>query len=373
MRGRVRSRAPGSVVPFRQVFHDFLIKNRGAILARTREKVAARPAPRATEEELQNGIPLFLDQLIETLRVSRVSTHAMAECAARHGRDLFERGFTVAQVVHDYGGVSQAVTEVASETKAPITVADFHAFHECLDEAIAQAVTEYTVSRERSIVGAGAERLGNLSHELRNALGAATLSFQTLKTGRVGMDGRTAAVLDRSLRRACALVDSSIAQVRLEAHNRAIERISINQFMEEIEIVASMEAAERGLTLAVKRAAPDVKVEVDRELLAGALMNLLQNAFKFTRPQGHVSITTTASADRVLIAVEDQCGGLPSGKADELFRPFEQKSANRTGLGLGLSISRRSVEALDGELRVRDIPGTGCVFTIDLPRFSPAG
>ena len=71
-----------------------------------------------------------------------------------------------------------------------------------------------------------------------------------------------------------------------------------------------------------------------------------------------------------MIGVEDECGGLPEGKAQALFAPFEQRAANRTGLGLGLSISRRAVEAMGGELRVRDVPGKGCVFTIDLPRQS---
>jgi len=56
----------------------------------------------------------------------------------------------------------------------------------------------------------------------------------------------------------------------------------------------------------------------------------------------------------------------------ELFRPFEQQGADRSGLGLGLSIVRKSVGANGGEIRVRDLPGTGCVFTIDLPRLPPA-
>jgi signal transduction histidine kinase len=72
-----------------------------------------------------------------------------------------------------------------------------------------------------------------------------------------------------------------------------------------------------------------------------------------------------------LIEVADECGGLPPGKADELFRRFEQRGFDRTGLGLGLWISRRSVEADDGEIRVRDVPPVGCVFTIDLPLLSP--
>ena len=61
-------------------------------------------------------------------------------------------------------------------------------------------------------------------------------------------------------------------------------------------------------------------------------------------------------------------GGLPSGNATELFRPFEQRSADRTGLGLGLAFSRWAVEANHGRLYARSLPGKGCVFTVDLPR-----
>jgi signal transduction histidine kinase len=353
------------------MLHDFLTANRAVIIARTRAKAAARPAPRATEEELQNGIPLFLDQLIDTLGLSPPSGSAMAESATQHGRDLLKRGFTIAQVVHDYGGVCQAVTELAGEAKESITVDEFQAFNRCLDEAIAEAVTEYTRTREQSTADEGSERAGSLSHELRNALGAAMLSFQTLKAGNVGLGGSTAALLDRSLRRACALIDSSVAQVRLESGSRTTERVSISQFIEEIEVGASMEANALGLTLAVTPVAQGIDVAVDRQLLAGAVVNLLQNAFKFTRPHGHVSLATSSTKTRVSIAVEDQCGGLPPGKAEELFRPFEQRGADRKGLGLGLSISRKSVEAIGGELRVRDVPGVGCVFVIDLPRLSP--
>ena len=73
-------------------------------------------------------------------------------------------------------------------------------------------------------------------------------------------------------------------------------------------------------------------------------------------------------ADRIVIGVEDECGGLPDGNVEEIFRPFEQLGSERTGLGLGLSISRRGIEANGGKLYVRNIPGTGCGFTIDLPR-----
>ena len=103
-------------------------------------------------------------------------------------------------------------------------------------------------------------------------------------------------------------------------------------------------------------------------MLAAVVGNLLQNAFKFTRPHTTVTLRVGASAERVLIEIEDECGGLPAGNVNGLFRPFEQRSADRTGLGLGLAFSRWGVEANDGRIYARNLPEKGCVFTIDLPR-----
>jgi signal transduction histidine kinase len=353
------------------MLHEFLSANRAAIIARTRAKVAARPAPRATEEELATGIPLFLDQIINSLRLPHLSSEAIRESATEHAGDLLKRGFTIAQVVHDYGGVCQAVTELADEKKAQITAAEFQTFNRGLDDAIAQAVTEYSYQRERSITEEGTARSGEIAHELRNALGAAMLAFETITTGSVGPRGSTATLLGRSLRRLAELIESSVAEARLEGGLRSPERVSVQEFIEEVEVGASMEANARGFALSVEQPALEIDVNVDRQLLAAALANLLQNAFKFTRPQGQVSLRTLATNERVLIEVEDECGGLPPGKAEELFRRFEQRGRDRSGLGLGLSISRRSVEADGGEIRVRDMPGIGCVFTIDLPRLPP--
>jgi signal transduction histidine kinase len=353
------------------MFHEFLSANRATIIARTRAKVATRPAPKATDEELTHGIPLFLDQIICTLRRPSSSSEAIGESATEHGRDLLRRGFTIAQVVHDYGGVCQVVTELADEQNAPITPAEFQTFNRGLDDAIAEAVTEYALQREQSITEEGRTRSGELAHELRNALGAAMLAFETITTGSVGPRGSTAALLGRSLRRLAELVDSSLAEVRLESGLRAPERVSVRKFIEEVEVGASLEAGARGFTLSVTPPVSGVDVLIDRQLLAAALANLLQNAFKFTRPHGHVSVNAIATPDRVFIEVEDECGGLPPGKVEELFRRFEQRGRDRTGLGLGLSISRRSVEADGGAIRVRDVPPIGCVFTIDLPRLPP--
>jgi signal transduction histidine kinase len=113
-------------------------------------------------------------------------------------------------------------------------------------------------------------------------------------------------------------------------------------------------------------------VEADRQVLTAVVVNLLQNAFKFTRPGTTVVLRVGASAERVLIEVEDECGGLPSGHVNELFLPFEQRAADRTGSGLGLAFSRWGVEQNNGRIHARDLAEKGCVFTVDLPRIAVA-
>jgi hypothetical protein len=105
-------------------------------------------------------------------------------------------------------------------------------------------------------------------------------------------------------------------------------------------------------------------------MLFSAVTNLLQNAFKFTKPRTEVSLNVYSIAERVLIDVVDHCGGLPPGATEQMFVPFKQTREDRSGVGLGLSICRRNVEANNGVLSVRDLPNSGCVFTIDLPRLS---
>ena len=113
-------------------------------------------------------------------------------------------------------------------------------------------------------------------------------------------------------------------------------------------------------------------VHADRSILAAAVINLLHNGFKFSRLGGHISLTVTASADRICFAVQDECGGLPAGDVSSLFVPFRQRGPDRTGVGLGLSIARRGVEADGGEITVKDLPGQGCIFSINVPRHAAA-
>jgi hypothetical protein len=107
-----------------------------------RAKVFARSTPPPTEAEIDHGVPVFLDQLGDALRLGLITSPEISKSALKHGHDLLRQGFTVSQVVHDYGDVCQAITELAVELNAPISTDDFRTLNRCLDDAIAGAVTE---------------------------------------------------------------------------------------------------------------------------------------------------------------------------------------------------------------------------------------
>jgi signal transduction histidine kinase len=357
------------------MLEKFIRTNRDAIIERARARVAARTAPTPTDVELANGVPVFLDQLGDALHLAKSSDNVdheqLRNTASRHGRDLLRLGLTVAQVVRDYGDVCQSITELATEQSIPIPPDEFRTLNLCLDDAIAEAVTEYTRERDSVIETQGTERLGILAHEQRNLLNTAMLAFENIKSGRVAARGSTGNVLDRSLIGLRDLIDRAFADVRLDAGIGRLDSLCVAQLVEEVEVGAFLQAQARGHRFAVTTLDRTVTIEGDSQVLTAALSNLLQNAFKFTPAHGHVSLTARASADEVFFDVEDECGGLPPGKPEDLFRSFEQHSADRSGLGLGLSICLKAANANGGHLSVRDLPGEGCVFTIALPRKPP--
>jgi signal transduction histidine kinase len=350
------------------MLHEFLESKRDEIIRRTKAKVAARPAPHATEAELSLGIPLFFDQLIGALKGTARLDSAMTAGATQLGDDMLRQGFTVGQVVHGYGDICQAVTELAFELGDEIPVDEFRMLNWCLDDAIAKAVTEYGRLRELNVSDESTERLGTLAHELRNHLNTAMLSFAILQDGTVSISGSTGAVLKRSLIGLTDLVDKALAEVRLESTVHRREKIIVAELIEELEIAGILQAKARRQQLTVGMVDFEIVVEADRQLLVAAISNLLQNAFKFTRDGGHVQLRATASAASISIEVQDECGGLAPGAEQTLFKPFQQQHANRSGLGMGLSISRKAIRLAGGDIRVRDLPGVGCIFTIELPR-----
>ncbi len=358
-------------------------------------KAVQRIAPKATYAQLIHGIPLFLDQIIKTLRVEQTcepmlsrkvsgasggGKSAMSEigvAARRHGYELLKHGFTVDLVVHEYGDLCQAITDLAFEINVPIEVDEFRTLNRCLDNAIADSVTEFAYERDLLVAARGTEgfheRMGVFSHELRNLIATATQAVAAIRTGQVGLSGPTGAALDRSLSALRTLIDRSLADVQLAAAMpKQQQLIGLADFLADIQLSAALQARAHECTLMVSEVDPRLAVDGDRNLLFSALGNLLQNAFKFTARQTEVSLNVYATGDRILMDVEDHCGGLPPGVAEQLTQALAHNGEEQPEFGRGLSMCRRSVEANNGVLRERNVPGTGCVFTIDLPRHSLA-
>ena len=336
------------------------------------------------------GIPLFLNQVIKTLEIEHAgepsasqsvsgsaigssSDSEIGQSATRHGRELSELGYTIEQVVHDYGDLCQAVTDMANELGESITADKFRTFNRCLDNGIADAVTEFTL--QRRLVNDGREqqalnqRLGFLAHEFRNHLNTVTHAVSAIKSGQVGFGGATGKVLDRSLIRLRAMLDNSMADVRLTAGLHAnFQVILVTDLVSEMVDSAQLEAQWWKCQFSATVRGTGLTVNADRHLLLSALGNLLQNAFKFTKPGTKVTLKVYADGDQISMDVQDECGGLPNGKIADLFLPFKQSGRDKSGLGLGLSICQRSVEANHGTLSARDLPGSGSIFSISLPK-----
>jgi signal transduction histidine kinase len=354
------------------MLYDLIVENRAHIINRTESRTRERTAENADAAMHEHGVPLFLNQLLEALSDARLpaadSERRIIDSAALHGRELLRNGFTIGQVVHGYGDVCQVVTELATTKQAAISNEDFRVFNRCLDDAIAGAVTAFGRKREWDLAYESTERLGVLAHELRNLVHTAILSFDLSKRG-TGDAAGLARVHSRSLSGLRALVDRSVAEVRMSALGPTMTLFAVAEFVEEMRALGAIHADAFELELVVGSIDASVMARGDQQLLGSAVSNLLLNAFKYTRGKGHrVSFTPRVTRDSVLFEIADECGGLPPGKAEELFRPFVRATLDESGLGLGLTIALDAVRANGGDISVRDVPGKGCVFTIDLPR-----
>jgi signal transduction histidine kinase len=354
------------------MLEEFIATNRDAIIERARQKLTARPWPSASVQELDNGVPRFLTQLSMALRSELTGTvyspRELESTAARHGGELLARGFTVSQVVHDYGDICQAVTELAIEQRAPITTDEFKILNRCLDTATAEAVTEHARITAESRSAEETSRSGHLAHETRDLLNTAILAYHALTRGNVGINGSTGAVLGRSLITLRDLVDTTLSEVRIASSQPRRERVAVAPFLTEIAMAGALLADARGLRFTVEPGDLESAVTADPPLLASAVTNVLNNAFKYTVTGGRVVLrATTNHSGHLLIDVEDECGGIPEGEGDPFQSFGNRRGRDRTGLGLGLSIARKAVRAHGGDIHIRNLAGHGCVFTIDLP------
>jgi hypothetical protein len=212
------------------MLHEFLTSNRQELIRRCRTKEAKRLEPTGTPPAIDHGVPLFLQQLVETLRFEE-TTSARGEAdpnptpaptdigraAALHGAELLRLGYSVDQVVHDYGGVCQSVTALAVEQNIPISTDEFRTLNRCLDDAIADAVAAFGCARETSIVREAEslqQRLAIFVAEHRRLVDIINHSFSAIKTGNIGLTGATGTLLIHAVDELRTLVERTLPEIR---------------------------------------------------------------------------------------------------------------------------------------------------------------
>ncbi len=388
----------GYVVRLAVSLQEFLRQNENAILASTEAKALQLAGLRPPSEQMKRGLPIFFKQLQDVLEFapgapqeSDVDKEGMVRAAfaadepaiaiasgrpyeaevafsaGAYGIELQKLGYTLSHVVHAYGALCQSITELAVANEVTITTTEFRNLNQCLDTAIAGAVTTFQARRTEGDNARETEHLGFLAHELRNSLGVITVSLGLIKSGTVGFGGSTGQVLDRALKRTQELINRSLTEVRLSVDPKVHkESASLLQLVDQIVVGAEADARLKNQELLID-VDPAVQVNADQYLLFSAVSNLVQNAVKYTHAGGTIWIRGHVTGEEVTIDVEDECGGLSSTTPHDLFKPFEQHNRNRDGLGLGLTIAHRAVALNDGRIDVENLPGRGCVFRIRLP------
>lgn len=388
------------------MLYEFLQKNQEEILNLTAKKSLDLAGDRPSSSELESGLPIFLEQLMDVLLLEREEHEIyksesekvrsrnkasmvkaasesdetfltevsgrpdeveLANTAKAHGTELLRLGYTLSHVVHAYGAICQSITEVATIKNAQISPNEFHDLNRCLDIAIAGAVTGFQLDQNSQEANREIEHLGFLAHELRNALSSVSISFQLIKKGTVAVGGSTANIIDRGLKRIEELIDRSLTEVRIRVEPKVIiETGYLRQLVDQIVVTASVEAKSKNQILDIQ-IDPEIIIEADQQLFYSAISNLIQNAIKYTHVGGSIQVRGKVVGKNIIVEVEDECGGLLTTTAADLFKPFEQQHKNKKGLGLGLTIAQKAIELNQGSINAVNLPGKGCIFTITLP------
>jgi signal transduction histidine kinase len=353
--------------------HEVLSERSTEVIQRWQVMVKAGIVPdKLPAVEIADQLPEFLEEVIAALRhdaglSSAVPPPEQTQTAAGHGKHRLRLGFSLDAVVREYGAFRDAIVATADAAGLILTFKESQRVFDAIITGIADAVTEYTNQRDAELQRQHNEHIAFLAHELRNPLATATAALELLR-GRIPPDLKANVALRRSLIRMHVLIDHALQTARtasgVDLHP---EPTRLGELLEHVELAAAPDAEIQGVALHVA-ADPDLEIAVDVDLISSALNNLVRNAVIYSCRGGTVEVRARGDAQRVTIEVADSCGGLPDGMVEAAFAPFARGDRQQPGFGLGLAIAKQAVDAHGGSIRIQNVPGTGCIFVVELPR-----
>ena len=324
-------------------------------------------------DEVRNSIKGFLELVAAGLReasIEPVAPELLQEPATQaksHGQQRFHLGYDLGAVIREYAKLREVLFAGFKEEGLTLSPEEAQRLSAFLDEGVATAATHYTQERDARLREQTAEHVGFLAHELRNPLQDARLRLELIKRRPSGPTAFDLQSLDRALQALGDRLDNALIDASLRAFpSPSKEPVDLSTLLVEVADEVAPKSDEKGVEVVVS-AEPDLCLDADRRLLHSAISNLLRNAVKFSAAGGSIQLRAKKAGARVVVELEDACGGLPEGAVERMFDPFVQLGKDRSGFGLGLAIAKQATEAHDGALRVHDLPGRGCVFVLDLP------
>jgi two-component system phosphate regulon sensor histidine kinase PhoR len=220
------------------------------------------------------------------------------------------------------------------------------------------------------------EFVANVSHELRTPLTAIRGYAETLLDGGLRDPEKAAEfvrVMHRHAERLAALIEDllDLASVEQGQARIALAPVPLPDVLAQVEAVTRPIAMEKKQTLTLDLPEDLPRLLADRDRLAQVLINLLDNAVKFTPEGGRIEVSARAAARRVVVAVQDNGVGIPLQDLGRIFERFYRVERSRDrregGTGLGLAIAKHLVQAMGGTIEVDSHPGSGTTFRVSLP------
>ena len=350
-----------------------LADRRGEILERWTQRIRWEHSDKdLSRGELWDHLPLFFAQVLAALGAEEdvqelVTASGGGSASAAHGTQRLRVGFDLAEVIREYEILTECILEEVESVGATISIGQLRRVLQLVNAGRTEAVTAYAERRDADITRAHTQHVSFVAHELRGPLMTALMAVKELRQ-HVRPEGEWAiGMLTRSLTTLRDLVNKVLTAERL-AGGVALsrEQLDLHALLDQVVTENRLSAEQRKIELNISAPAT-LPFSGDPRLLRSAIDNVLGNAIKFSHEGSVVTIRAARHEQKLVVEIEDACGGLPKGEVSELFEPFVQRDEDRTGFGLGLAIVKQAIEAHGGRVAVRNVANKGCVFVLELP------